>query len=86
MLTKTFTIQNPAGLHARPAALFVKTATAFPCDVTVVKRDKRINGKSIMGLMTLGAAKGEQVTLEIAGEQAEEAMEALGNVLEGVHE
>jgi phosphocarrier protein HPr len=86
MLTKTFTIQNPTGLHARPATLFVQTATTFPCEIHVIKGTKRVNGKSIMGLMTLGAAKGDQITLEINGEQAEQAMEALGKVLEMVHE
>ncbi|MED1643910.1 HPr family phosphocarrier protein [Brevibacillus agri] len=86
MLTKTFTIQNPSGIHARPARLFVEKATSFPCDVNVIKGTKKINGKSIMGLMTLGAAKGDQITLEISGGQAAEAMEALGKVLESVHD
>ncbi|WP_400164467.1 HPr family phosphocarrier protein [Brevibacillus sp. TJ4] len=86
MLTKTFTIQNPSGIHARPATLFVQKATSFPCEVNVIKGSKKINGKSIMGLMTLGAAKGDQITLEISGEQAEEAMEELGKLLESVHE
>ncbi|EJL43649.1 phosphocarrier protein HPr [Brevibacillus agri] len=86
MLTKTFTIQNPSGIHARPARLFVEKATSFPCEVNVVKGSKKINGKSIMGLMTLGAAKGDQITLEISGEQVEEAMEELGKLLESVHE
>jgi phosphocarrier protein HPr len=85
MLTKTFTIQNPTGLHARPAALFVQKASAFPCEINVIKGTKKINGKSIMGLMTLGAAKGEQITLEIDGEREAEAMEELGKILETVH-
>ncbi|BAH46816.1 MULTISPECIES: HPr family phosphocarrier protein [Brevibacillus] len=85
MLTKTFTIQNPTGLHARPATLFVQKATSFPCEVNVIKGTKKINGKSIMGLMTLGAKLGEQITLEITGEQAEQAMEELGKLLMSVH-
>ncbi len=86
MLTKTFVIQNPTGLHARPATLFVQKATSFPCEINVIKGTKKINGKSIMGLMTLGAAKGDEITLEISGEQAEQAMEELGKLLEAVHE
>lgn len=86
MLRKTFVIQNPTGMHARPATLFVQKATSFPCEVNVIKGTKKINGKSIMGLMTLGAAKGDEITLEIEGDQAEQAMEELGKLLESVHE
>jgi phosphocarrier protein HPr len=52
----------------------------------VIKGTKTVNGKSIMGLMTLGAAKGDEITLEINGDRAEEAMEELGKLLESVHE
>jgi phosphocarrier protein HPr len=86
MLKKTFVIQNPTGLHARPATLFVQKATSFPCEINVIKGTKTVNGKSIMGLMTLGAAKGDEITLEINGDRAEEAMEELGKLLESVHE
>jgi phosphocarrier protein HPr len=86
MLTKTFVIQNPTGLHARPASLFVQKATAFNCEVSLVKGTKKVNGKSIMGVMTLGAAKGDEITLEVSGEQEQAAMEELGKILEMVHE
>ncbi|MFY0544062.1 HPr family phosphocarrier protein [Brevibacillus sp. H7] len=86
MLRKTFIIQNPTGLHARPATLFVQKATSFPCEVNVIKGTKKVNGKSIMGLMTLSAAKGDEITLEVSGEQEEKAMEELGKLLESVHE
>jgi len=86
MLKKTFVIQNPTGLHARPATLFVQKATSFPCEIHVSKGTKTVNGKSIMGLMTLGAAKGDEITLEISGEREAEAMEELGKLLESVHE
>lgn len=86
MVTKTFIIQNPTGLHARPASLFVQTATSFPCETVVIKGTKRVNGKSIMGLMTLGAAQNDPITLEISGEREQEALEELGTILEMVHE
>lgn len=86
MVTKTFVIQNPTGLHARPASLFVQKATSFPCDTFVIKGTKKVNGKSIMGLMTLGAAKNDEITLEIAGDREREALEELGKVLVMVHE
>jgi phosphocarrier protein HPr len=86
MVTNTFVIQNPTGLHARPASLFVQKATSFPCEVFVIKGTKRINGKSIMGLMTLGAAKNDEITLEISGEREQDALQELGKILERVHE
>ncbi|USG65925.1 HPr family phosphocarrier protein [Brevibacillus ruminantium] len=86
MLTKSFTIQNPSGLHARPASLFVQKATSYPCNIYVIKGTKKINGKSIMGLMTLGAAKGDEIILEIDGEREQQAMDELGSLLEAVHE
>ncbi|KPL06067.1 hypothetical protein AMJ85_10795 [candidate division BRC1 bacterium SM23_51] len=69
---------NPLGLHARPAALFVQAANRFPdCRVVVSNDSDRVNGKSIMGMMTLAAACGSELTIEIAGDEAERAMEAL---------
>lgn len=86
MLTKAFIIKNPSGLHARPASLFVQKATSYPCNIHVIKGSKKVNGKSIMGLMTLGAAMGEEIILEIDGEGEQQAMEELGGLLETVHE
>lgn len=86
MLEKTFTVQNPSGLHARPATAFVQKATSFPCNVNVIKGGKKVNGKSIMGLMTLAIAQGDQVTLEVDGEKEETALQELGSILEQVHE
>lgn len=86
MLTKSFTIQNPTGLHARPATAFVQKATSFACNVHVTKGGKKVNGKSIMGLMTLAVAQGDEVTLEVDGEQEATALAELGAILEQVHE
>jgi phosphocarrier protein HPr len=77
-LTRTVQIVNSLGLHARPSALFVQAANRFPgCHVTVGNGRERVNGKSIMGMMTLAAAYGSSLTLEVSGKQAAEAMDAL---------
>ena len=64
-------IKNSQGLHARPAALFVQIASKYNSNVTVQKAEERVNGKSIMGILTLGAVKGSKLIIEIEGEDAE---------------
>ncbi|MGD8190437.1 HPr family phosphocarrier protein [Brevibacillus ginsengisoli] len=86
MLKKTVTIQNPSGLHARPASMFVQKATGFPCEIHIIKGTKTVNGKSIMGLMSLAIAKGDEITLETSGEREQEALDELAKILEAVHE
>ena len=71
------TIPNEDGLHARPAAKFVKLATRYTCDVWVTKDDEEINGKSIMGLMMLAASQGSVIQVTTEGPDAEEALEKL---------
>ncbi len=71
------TIPNEDGLHARPAAKFVKLANRFACDVWVEKDREEINGKSIMGLMMLAAAQGSVIRVSTEGEDAELALEKL---------
>ena len=73
----TVTIINRLGLHARAAAKFVQTASRFGCEIEVTRADKTINGKSIMGVMMLAAAKGSTLTLSAEGNDAEEALNAL---------
>ncbi|MCX7590011.1 MAG: HPr family phosphocarrier protein [Kiritimatiellae bacterium] len=75
-------ILNQYGIHARPAALFVKTASRFNADVYVEKDDNRVSGKSIMGLMTLEASRGTVLTITAEGEDAEEALDALVELVE----
>lgn len=77
-LEKEFTITNKNGMHARPAAQFVKQASQFKCEVLVEKDDEQVNGKSIMGLMMLAAAKGECIKIITDGADAAQAMDALG--------
>ena len=80
-MVKDLTIDNRNGLHARPAALFVKTANKFKADIWVEKDDERINGKSIMGLMMLAAAKGSVLRLIAEGEDASELVAALEELI-----
>ena len=74
-------IKNKQGLHARPAALFVQIANKFDSDITVCKNKTKVNGKSIMGIMMLEASKGAKITITIKGEDAEQAMTELENLL-----
>ncbi|HZL77975.1 MAG TPA: HPr family phosphocarrier protein [Candidatus Limnocylindrales bacterium] len=73
-LTKELTIANKSGIHARPAAMFVKIANRFGCDIFVEKDGEKINGKSIMGLMMLAAGPGSKVTLHVKGADAQAAI------------
>ncbi len=73
-LVKEITVANKLGIHARPAALFVKTANRFACDVFVEKDGEKINGKSIMGLMMLAAGPGSKLTLHVRGADANAAI------------
>lgn len=70
-------IVNSLGLHARPAAEFVKTAGRFACDVLVIKDGVEVNGKSIMGMLMLAAECGSSLTIRASGEDAETALDAL---------
>ena len=79
---KSCTVRNKMGLHARPAALIVQTANKFPCDVTLVKDGQNVNGKSIMGVLMLAAAKGTVVVVKTDGELANECAEAIAQLFE----
>ena len=77
MLARQFQILNTMGMHARPAALFVKTASRFESDITVQKDDMSVSGKSIMGLMTLEASCGTVLKITALGPDAQEALDEL---------
>jgi phosphocarrier protein len=80
-------IVNELGLHARPAAAFVKVAGRFTAEVTVSRDDMVVNGKSIMGVMTLAAEPGSELTIRAEGDDAQAAADALVNlVAAGFHE
>ncbi len=80
-LSRRVTICNQRGLHARAAAKFVKLAGSYEAEITVVKDDTEVPGRSIMGLMMLAAAPGTEIELRGAGDQAEEALEALTQLI-----
>ena len=77
MIRKNTTISNKLGLHARASAKLTKLAGSYPCEVWLSRGERRVNAKSIMGVMMLAAGIGSEVTLETNGEREEEAMEAL---------
>ena len=79
---KDLLVRNKMGLHARPAALIVQTANRYPCDVALVKDGQEVNGKSIMGVLMLAAAKGSTITVRTEGEQAQACASALSDLFE----
>lgn len=78
---KVFTIPNKLGLHARAASLFVQLSNKFESEILVSKNDQEVNGKSIMGILILAAAQGTDITLTAEGEDAEQAVAALGELI-----
>ena len=77
MTTRTTTISNKLGLHARASAKLTKLAGSFPCQVWISRGDRRVNGKSIMGVMMLAAGMGSEIIIETEGEREEEAAQAI---------
>ena len=81
-LSRTVQVTNKRGLHARASAKFVTLAATLPASVEVEKDGSKVCGTSIMGLMMLGAAKGDTIVISAAGEGAEEAVQALTALVE----
>jgi phosphocarrier protein len=77
MIQVTTTIINKLGLHARASAKLTKLAGSFPCEIWISKGERRVNAKSIMGVMMLAAGLGSELSIETEGEQAQEAVDAL---------
>ncbi|ADU39729.1 MULTISPECIES: HPr family phosphocarrier protein [Variovorax] len=82
MIKKSVTISNKLGLHARASAKLTKLAGSYPCEVWLSRGDRRINAKSIMGVMMLAAGLGSTVELETNGQQEEEAMNAIVQLMD----
>ena len=82
MTEKIVTIQNRAGIHARPAALLVQATKDFKCNIYFDKGNDRINAKSIMGVITLGAAYGTEIKITAEGDDEEAAVDALARLFE----
>ena len=76
-------IVNPLGFHARPAAEFVRLATSFRCDLWLEKDGVEVNAKSIMGVLMLAAEKGSQLMIRAKGDDADDALTALGDLIAG---
>jgi phosphocarrier protein len=74
---KTVVIQNELGMHARAASQFVRLASTFPCQVSVIKDGQEVNGKSIMGVLMLVASQGTSIEIVARGERCDEAVQAL---------
>ena len=81
-IEKIVTIKNASGLHARPAGMFVKKAAEFKSTVEVIAKGKTVNAKSIMGIMSLGLAKGDELTISAKGEDEETAVNTLVELIE----
>lgn len=78
----TLTVQHKAGLHARPAALFVQTANKYKASIRVRHGEREANAKSIMGILTLGASQGAVVVVRAEGEDAQQALDGLRELVE----
>lgn len=82
MIKKNVTIKNSSGLHARPSAALVKLAGGFKSEFFIHMYGYRVNGKSILGVMTLAAEEGAELVFEVSGPDEEEAMDAILNLVE----
>lgn len=80
---KAVKLMNPQGFHARPAHLFVKLASQFQAQIEILKGNEVINGKNILDLLTMGAGNGTTLTLRASGPDAESAVSALAQLVEG---
>lgn len=77
MYEQRVTLSNEIGLHARPASIFIRQAVQFPCDISVEKAGRSYNAKSIMSVLSMSASKGDEITIRAEGDQAEEAVKSL---------
>jgi phosphotransferase system HPr (HPr) family protein len=80
-LTRTVVVTNPQGLHARPADMFVKLASRYDSKIEVIKDGERVDGKSILAILTLAAVEGTQLVIEATGPDAEAALDVLAKLI-----
>ena len=83
MYVKEVTVENQVGLHARPATFFIQKANEFKSSIWVEKEERRVNAKSLLGVLSLGIVKGTTITLIADGPDAKEAVEALVQLVNG---
>ena len=81
VVKKELVVQNKTGLHARPAAMFVQVANKYESEITIIKEEQEVNGKSIMGILMLAAEKGARIMIVADGDDAEKAVEELSEIL-----
>jgi phosphocarrier protein len=81
MISRDFVIPNKLGLHARPSAQLTQTASRFVAEIHIARNGRRVNAKSIMGVMMLAAGQGATVTVDAEGDDAEAAVEAIGQLI-----
>ena len=81
MLTKTFTIKNKVGLHARPASVLVQTVNKFKSDIKIEKDGRIVSAKSILGVLSLGAEKGSTIVVTVDGVDEEEALKTIEDLV-----
>jgi phosphocarrier protein HPr len=79
---KTFKLKNKLGMHARAAASFVRVAQQFKSDIYLERNGETVNGKSILGILTLACPKGGMISIKVQGPDAQAAMQALGDLIE----
>ena len=82
MISREVTIKNSVGLHARPATFFIQKANSFKSSIWVEREDRRINGKSLLGVLSLGIVKGMSITIIADGSDEEEAIEGLAALID----
>ena len=82
MISREVTIKNRVGLHARPATFFIQKANSFKSSIWVEREDRRINGKSLLGVLSLGIVKGMAITIIAEGADEEEAIEGLATLID----
>ena len=83
MISRSVTIKNSQGLHARPATFFIQKANSYKCSIWVEKEDCRVNAKSLLGVLSLGIVKGTEISLIADGADEAEAVEGLAALIEG---
>ena len=81
LIKKKLVVKNKQGLHARPAALFVQVANKFDSRITVIRDNEEVNGKSIMGILMLGAERNASIVIEVEGDDAALAMSELEKII-----
>ncbi len=82
MISREVVINNNSGLHARPATFFIQKANSYPCSIWVEKDERRVNAKSLLGVLSLGIAKGMSVTLLADGQGEESALNGLCDLID----